>query len=343
MSSNSNWKRELADLLKAYNGLHARMHKPASYRTRELRGDGLFLCIATLRQLRFQVGPRSLKQKHIRALMDFWTANPDYADHCQACGLELKRRSPSFIQQHLSFLRVLQTWVGKPKMIGPARSYVSDPALVERHYAATEPHGWEDRGIDVDAMLAKVSAHDRHVGMQLELMLAFGLRRKEAVMFTPADAVVPAHGLPVEHANDQYRQFIRVKRGTKGGRLRFVAVRTEFQIRTLERARELAGDGHMGTPGLSLEQSLNRFSNTMKAMGITRRMLDVTAHGTRHQFASDLYVDIAQVPPPVAGGTIDDEARKKAYLEVARQLGHNRAGISSAYLGSPHRPQPPQE
>lgn len=339
MSSNANWKKELAEILQAHNGNHARKNKVVSYRTRELRRCGLYRCIGTLRQLGFEVGPRSLVPKHVQALMHYWTANPKHVEHYRKCGLKIKRYSTSFIQQHLSFLRVLCLWIGKDGMIKSAASYVDDPALVSRQYAATDPHGWLDKGIDVAAVVAEVTRRNIYVGIQLALMLAFGLRRKEAVMFVPAHCMVPADALPLDHANKRYLMFVRVKKGTKGGRLRFVAIRTEFQQQVLEQALQLAGQGHVGQPGLSLEQSLNLFSNTLRAAGVTMEKLGVTPHGTRHQFASDLFVDITDTTPPVAGGSrLAPDILQAAYLEVARQLGHNRTTISSAYLGSPHKP-----
>ncbi len=63
----------------------------------------------------------------------------------------------------------------------------------------------------------------------------------------------------------------------------------------------------------------------------------MTPHGLRHQFAGDLYFDIANVKAPVQGGEVLEEAAaiKDDYQEVARQLGHNPPQISNAYLGSP--------
>ena len=51
---------------------------------------------------------------------------------------------------------------------------------------------------------------------------------------------------------------------------------------------------------------------------------------------------------PVRGGDVcaDPETLKAALLEIARQLGHSRAQITNAYLGSPVRSShsvPPSE
>ena len=86
-------------------------------------------------------------------------------------------------------------------------------------------------------------------------------------------------------------------------------------------------------------KSLKRFDNVMQKAGVTKKQLGVTAHGLRHQFAQEFHVELTDVQAPVRGGDVcaDPETLKAALLEIARQLGHNRATISNAYLGSPAR------
>ena len=56
------------------------------------------------------------------------------------------------------------------------------------------------------------------------------------------------------------------ERGTKGGRLRFVAIRNDEQRAALERALPFAPhpSSHLGHTGLTLKQSLKRFDNVMR-------------------------------------------------------------------------------
>ena len=208
-----------------------------------------------------------------------------------------------------------------------------------RCYPAGRDRSWDGNGVDTPALIDQVAAIDRHVGVQLRLMLAFGMRRKEAVMFWPHIAEVPSYALPEGHpAALRFVSFLRVKRGTKGGRLRYTAVRSDEQRQALEEARLMVRKrcGHIGAPGLSLKQSLDRFSNVVRSAGLTRKALGVTAHGLRHQFANDLYFELAQVRSPVRGGdpSLDPAVRRDAYRQVAEQLGHHRPQISTAYLGS---------
>jgi integrase len=161
-------------------------------------------------------------------------------------------------------------------------------------------------------------------------------------MFMPHIAVVGRENVPgSQHPSDRYAAFLRVERGTKGGRLRFVAIRNDEQRAAIEMALPFAphASSHLGHPGLTLKQSLKRFDNVMRKAGVTRRHLGVTAHGLRHQFAQEFHVELTDVQAPVRGGEacVDAAILKAALLEIARQLGHNRPQIVNAYCGSPAR------
>ncbi|MGO4465102.1 integrase domain-containing protein [Pseudoduganella sp. RAF53_2] len=156
----------------------------------------------------------------------------------------------------------------------------------------------------------------------------------------PHISEVPDYALPASCAAiDRYVSFLRIMRGTKGGRLRFAAIRTDAQHEALVSARAIARCPHSNwaRPGLSLKQSLDLFSNVVRATGLTKKTLGVTPHGLRHEFAGDLYIDITNLQPPVRGSTpcSDPDTMRAACQEVARQLGHNRPKISNAYLGQP--------
>jgi len=190
-------------------------------------------------------------------------------------------------------------------------------------YAAKEDRSWEGNAIEYKRVVEAVAAIDPRVAAQLALLLTFGLRRKEAVMFMPHSAVVSAESVPIsQHASDRYAVFLRVQRGTKGGRLRFVAIRNDEQRSALARALPFAphASSHLGHPGFTLKQSLKRFDNVMQKAGVTKRQLGVTAHGLRHQFAHEFHVELTGVQAPVRGGDVyaDPETLKAALLEIAR-------------------------
>lgn len=344
MSNNSNWKSVLKKVLDEHNFTRSRRNKVVSHRTAEARIKGLFYLFSLLRRMGYHIDPRHLRNMHIRRIVEYMTASPAIAKLCAERGIPMptKPYSAAYIQQQLSFLRVFSTWIGKPGMVLNAERYVDDPGLVRRTYSAQEDKGWETHGHDIAALIEKVAQIDERVAAQLNLMWQFGLRRKEAVMFRPHVAVVPVHAVPASHhASDRYVAFLKIKRGTKGGRLRYTAIRTEEQKRAIEQACRFAFSqtSHMGHPGLDLKQSLKRFDNMIRKAGITRKTLGATAHGLRHQFAGDLFFDVTNIKAPVRGGelSIDSATMKAAYLEVAQQLGHARPQISNAYLGSPVR------
>lgn len=344
MTQNIRWKEQLNEILERFNENHASQSKVISHSTRQARSQGLHRAFSLLRELGFKPEPGNLAGRHVTALVAYWAAQPEPPGLEPEMPATIRRlarpHSAAYIQQQLSFLRVYAAWIGKPGLVRSAEHYVTDPKVVRRGYAALEDKGWESHGVPVEPLLARVSALDAHVGGQLRMMIAFGLRRKEAVMFCPHLAEVPAYALPArQHALENYVAFLRVHRGTKGGRLRYAAVRTEHQRQALEIARSLVRHegAHIGHPGLSLKQSLDLFSNVVRAVGLTKNELGVTPHGLRHQFAGDLYFEIAHVQPPVRGGDPfpDRVVMEEAYRQVAQQLGHNRPHISSAYLGSP--------
>ena len=277
MSNNPNWKRQLQDKINEHNRQHGSKPKGVSNKTMHERACSLFRSFTLLRRLGYQIDLNNLAGRHIQMLVDYWTGNARIADRCRQRGVAMLERphSTPYIEQQLSFLRVYgDTWIGKPGMVHPLADYVDDPARFKRSYAAKEDRSWEGNAVEFKRVVETVAAIDPRVAAQLALLLAFGLRRKEAVMFMPHSAVVPSESVPTsQHASDRYAVFLRIKRGTKGGRLRFVAIRNDDQRSALELALQFAPhpSSHLGHPGLSLKQSLKRFDNVMQKAGITKK------------------------------------------------------------------------
>ncbi|MBY0240261.1 MAG: integrase domain-containing protein [Burkholderiaceae bacterium] len=337
MGKESNWKSQLAEIIGQHNEMHAYRNKVISHRTRDARSQALFRMFRQLRDLGYQVAPANIGERHVAALMQCWTNQ-------QSLTAQARQQpfSAAYIQQQLSILRVFAGWIGKPGLVQAGAAYVAEPALVTRLSAAQRDHTWDGQGIAAEELVRRVEALDRNVGLQLRLMMAFGMRRKEAVMFRPHVAEVPAYALPDGHPSAQrFVSFLRIVRGTKGGRLRYTAVRNDIQRQALDEARQVARQRfhHVGRPELTLKQSLDLFSNVVRTAGISRAGLGVTAHGLRHEFAVDLYFEITHVRAPVRGGdpTVDPVVRLDAYRQVAEQLGHHRPAISRAYLGTAGR------
>lgn len=335
-----NWKPALGRIIAEHNWKHAKKHKGVSKRTEEERSDGLYRYFTWLREAGFKFAPYNLGGRHIEFLMRYVTAAPGLEDELEERGSKLQPRTtplePSTIQSMLSTLRTFCQWIGKPGLVRPGTHY-ADEKLVERSGVAKRDRTWSGVEVDRADVIAKVTQADSVVGLQLEVMAAFGLRRKEAVMFSPALACVPAYALPEAETSTSYLAFLKVKQGTKGGRLRYVALRDDLQKDVLQRALRVAPHPgtHIGYPGKTLKQALDKFSNTLRKCGVSLKELGVTPHGARHEFASNLYIELTDALPPIKGGnpSLEPALMEAAYQEVARQLGHGRARITQAYLG----------
>lgn len=307
---------ELMGLLQEHGNKATRQPKGAtkivSHETQEARKEHLTLAMRELRALGYKLeSPYNLKQRHVQALAKSWESG----------GL-----SSSTIANRLSSLRALSSWIGKPGMVQKSVDYVRNPDSVQRMQATTEDKSWSAAGLNIDAMIGLIEQYDARVGLMVRLMKAFGLRRKEAVMFRPWKADL---GLA-----------IRVRDGTKGGRERVIPLETAEQRELLELAKSRVNgvNDHIGFPELNLEQAIRRVYYVFEKFGLTKRGLGVTAHGLRHEHLNNLYEAITGVPSPVrttsVTATIDRHVHDVARARVSQEAGHNRLNISNAYIGA---------
>lgn len=303
---------ELCALMKEHGRKATRQNKIISHETMDTRFESLTRSFRDLRGLGYKLeSAYNLQQRHIHALALSW---------------EERNLSSSTIANRISCLRALSIWIGKPGMIQKARDFVRDPNSVRRMQATTEDKSWSAKGIDLIPMINLVEQHDWRVGLQLKLMLAFGLRRKEAVMFRPLQADLGG--------------AIRVRDGTKGGRERLIPLERREQLVLLEFAKSKVKtvNQHIGHPDRDLKQNIRRFYYVLEKFGITQRQLGVTSHGLRHEYSNDLYESIAGVPSPVRSknvtADIDKLTHDLARSRVSQDAGHTRLGISAAYIGA---------
>jgi integrase len=320
--------RALQELLRQHNDRHAVKPKGVSFKTREERANAVFRCFRDLHALGYRIkNPYCLGGRHIEVLVEDWTAaHPRSREHTL---------SPATIQTELSHLRTFACWIRKAGLVRRAEAYVSDPRLVTRRYVATKDKAWSAQGLDPDALIRTVEAHDVWVGAQLRVARAFGLRVKEAVMLRPHEAAKLGEANAAGSADSG--PCLEVYRGTKGGRLRHIPIDTPEKRQALETAKRLVSreSDFLANPSRSLKQNLDRLHNVMKRFGITRRTLGITPHGLRHGYAGDRYEAVAGVPAPVRGGPrTDRDTDHCARLRVAEELGHGRAAILGAYVGA---------
>ena len=165
------------------------------------------------------------------------------------------------------------------------------------------------------------------------LQRAFGLRFKESCLLNPKQALKAA----------QKHGHILLTAGTKGGKNRKVDCRP-CGIPALEAAVSVQNGKSMIPKGMSYVDFQQECYEQAKIAGIS-------FHPERHAYAQERYTEITGAPAPIDAGwsrkeriiqlaihlkTSEDEARvidHDARLTISIELGHNRVGISNAYLG----------
>jgi len=276
-----------------------RDNRDGSYSTQATRSRILDLIANQLHEMGYRgMQAKSLKPKHIDALVSLWKD---------------RQLSVGTFKNRLSALRWWANKVGKADIIPKDNSAFE---IGNRSYV-----GKESKAQDLnDKKLEKIS--DPYVRLSLQLQAAFGLRREEAIKFSPNFAIKDDH--------------IKLKASwTKGGRARTVPIRTDEQRRLLDEVRKLAKGGALIPPDKNYEKQLHRYERQVRDAGIKN------PHRLRHAYAQRRYEELTGWKAPVAGGpatkslSSDQRARDKGAREtISRELGHERISVSAVYLGS---------
>jgi integrase len=204
---------------------------------------------------------------------------------------------------------------------GP-EAYVVNPDSVRRTYGAKADRTWTGQGVDIEGLVTRIEGYDRHVGAQLRLQAALGLRVKEAIMCRP-------------HESDRGSEFF-LQQGTKGGRRRVIPIDSTEKRAAVDDAKALVVDPlhHLGHLDRTLKQNLVRYYSVLRKFGMTHARSNISGHGLRHEYANRVYEQIAGEPSPVKGGARSrDNLADAARQTVAEHLGHGRKQVSAAYLG----------
>lgn len=304
------WQTKLKALLAKHNHMRANGKRITSNKTREERERALFQMFHLLRTLNFKIeDPANLKQKHIQALVDHWVE---------------KKLSAGSIENNLTYIRTLCEWLGKSGMVLSSGKYADG---IKRTYAAMHDKSFTGNGVDFWTVFVKILDKDLYVAMQLLVVKAFGLRRKEAVMFKP---VIADRGF-----------YIEAFKGTKTGKERTVLVDNEEKREILEilkafvMAKKKNVGSHIGHPDGNLEQNMKHYSYILGAAGLTKKDLGVTGHGLRTEFVIDELLKRGVVVT-VRGGTglaASKVETQLARLQVSELVGHSRTAVLTAYSG----------
>ena len=275
-----------------------RNNRDGSYATQAQRQRMLDLVANQLHELGFrQMSAQSLKPKHVEALIKHW----------QDANLAV-----ATIKNRMTALRWWAAKVNRQNVIARTNDHYGIP---DRQFVANISKA---RSVSAEAL---AGIKDVHVRMSLELQQAFGLRREEAIKFSPSYA-------------DRGDHLTLKASWTKGGKARDIPIRTEAQREVLNRAHQLAGRGSLIPPNRNYVQQLRIYEGHTSRAGLSK------LHGLRHAYAQQRYHELTGRPCPAAGGpaakalaesqrALDHTAR----LTISKELGHEREAITTVYLG----------
>lgn len=276
---------------------HIQRHNSGSFSTRAVRKE-LWLKLADdLYQVGIQLtNIAQLKAKHVVKVIQHW-----HSQHLSAGTLKNRMAHVRHLWQSLLKHEKLpsndQLWIAK-------RSYVP-----KRNRAVIDPDFSSIKSPQIRA--------------SLELQRVFGLRREESLKIKPFLA-------------DRGSVLELQPTWCKGGRGRFVPIRTEEQRYWLEQAKQLADDKTASLIPSRKNYIQHRYVYEKQAQKAGLKNL----HGLRHAYAQRRYQELTGWPSPITGGPITKhltrEQRKLdhlARLTISEELGHSRAEIVKNYLG----------
>ena len=275
-----------------------RNNRDGSHATRKIRERLLSQMANQLLELGYRrLQPRSLKPKHVEALVSLWKD--------QGLGIgTLKNR-----------LAVLRWWAEKVNRASVVARDNGAYGIGERHYVAKT-----SKAQDLDPRkLARIK--DPYLRLSLRLQAEFGLRREEAIKFRPSYAVRQDH--------------IRLKASwAKGGRARTVPITRESQRTLLEEIHQFVGGGALIPPDRNYVQQLRCYESQTKAAELKK--LHGLRHGYAQRRYWELTGWPAPVAggPALKGFSPEQRAiDEAARATVTAELGHTRLDITNTYLG----------
>lgn len=278
-------------------------NRDGSYATQSNRRGMLSMFADQLKKAGYKTNemrPSDIKGRHINALVRQW---------------KIDGISAGTMKNRMSNIRWLAEKIGKSDMIKSNATY----GIEDRQYITNK-----DKSLRTDNLaLEKLSPYVRQ---SIELQKHFGLRREEAMKFSPEYALggYDPYSAPV----------LRIKPSwAKGGRAREIPITSDAQRNALMAALTLAGDGSLIPADRSYKEHLGYFERETSAIGLGQ------THGLRHLYAQNRYRDLVGIDCPAVGGIIDLTNEQKALDLSARQtisneLGHNRLSVTGIYLGS---------
>jgi len=275
-----------------------RDNRDGSFSTQATRSRILDLVANQLQTLGFRrMQPRSLKPKHVEALVAHW----------QDQGI-----SVGTLKNRLSALRWWAKKVNKPSIIAKDNDVYG---IGKRDNVARK-----SKALKLDEKkLSGIS--DQYVRLSIRLQAAFGLRREESIKFSPTYAMQDDH--------------IKLKPSwTKGGRARTVPIRNGVQRQLLDEVKEFAKGGALIPAQKNYVEHLHRYERQLRNVGMTK--LHGLRHAYAQQRYLELTGWQAPVTGGPTSKQLTPEQLGPDYdarVIVSHELGHARVEIAVVYLG----------
>ena len=275
-----------------------RDNRDGSFSTQATRSRILDLIASQLQELGFRrMQPRSLKPKHVDALVAHWREQ----------GISI-----GTLKNRLSALRWWAKKVNKPSIIAKDNDVYG---IGKRDNVAKE-----SKALKLDEKkLSGIS--DQHVRLSIRLQAAFGLRREESIKFSLSYAMQDDH--------------IKLKPSwTKGGRARAVPIRNDEQRKLLDEVEALAKGGALIPAQKNYVEHLHRYERQLRNAGMTK--LHGLRHAYAQQRYFELTGWQAPVAGGPTSKELTPEQLVPDYdarVIVSHELGHARVEIAVVYLG----------
>lgn len=279
-------------------------NKDGSFSTQTARKNVLMQAANQLKDGGYKLSsPNSIRPKHVDFLLQKWKRE----------GL-----SSGTIKNRMAHIRWWASKVGKSSML-PGTNDGSNQAIQlnidKRSYISSISKA---RDLD-EQKLSTIS--DPFIRASLELQKLFGLRREEAIKFTPSYAI-------------RGDKIVLKGSWTKGGRPRSIPILTKEQKDLLERVSKLAAGGSLIHRNMNYKQQLARYERQTSTAKLDKM------HGLRHRYAQERYFELSGNRCPHQGGlkqkdmtTEQREQDRLIRLKISAELGHAREEIVKTYIG----------
>lgn len=273
-------------------------NRDGSYATQSTRAFLLSQMANQLHELGFRgMSVRSLKQKHVQALVKSWL------DQDLSAGT-IKNR-----------MTALRWWAQKVNKHSVIANHNDCYGIVRRQYVRTESTA---KDINAD-QLARIK--DSYVRLSLRLQHEFGLRREESIKFI------------VNYANRGDHLLLKPS-WTKGGKERRIPIRTDVQRKLLQEVSAFAGGGSLIPPDKNFIQQLRIYVRQVMNAGLSRMHgLRHQYAQRRYEELAGFACPVAGGPARQALTFAQRQSDQEARRVISQELGHGREQITTVYLG----------